>query len=206
VELCRDGRELEPALRSNVGQITLRLALVDVLAVEVEAETKIVSAAGPAQVSCVVVGGVTVAMRLKIISGPELRKTIDQNERPALLRLPVGLKAGNFHERPAQVLISPRRHIVEVLPKVTVVAVDDEIRAGHVCRRNRPLEKVALYETGAGIRAADGQTTEGTKAAAGVRVMIHETEAHESTQLRRGILSELGVVLPAPLVVGRRGH
>src|SRR5262249_51803628 len=183
VELCRDGRELEPALRSNVGQITLRLALVDVLAVEVEAETKIVSAAGPAQVGCVVVGGGTVAMRLKIISGPELRKNIGQNERAALFRLPVGLKAGNFHYRSAQVLISSRRHIVEVRPKVTVVAVDDEIRAGHVCRRNRPLEKVALYETGAGIRAADGQTTEGTKDAAGVRVMIHETEAHESTQL-----------------------
>src|SRR5262245_6004825 len=176
------------------------------LAVEVEAETKIVSAVGPAQVGCVVVGGVTVAMRLKIISGPELGKAVDQYERPALFRLPVGLKAGNFHERPAQVLISPRRHIVELLQKVNVSAGDDEIRAGHVCRRNRPLEKVALYETGAGIRAADGQTTEGTKAAAGVRVMIHETEAHESTQLRRGILSELGVVLPAPLVVGRRGQ
>src|SRR5262249_51055734 len=121
-------------------------------------------------------------------------------------RLPISLKARNLHERPAEVLISPGRYIIEVLPEVTVVAIDHEMRAGHVCRRNRPLEKVALYETGAGIRAADGQTTEGTEDAAGVRIMIHETEADESTQFRRGIVSELGVVLPAPLVVGSRSH
>src|SRR5437016_14013956 len=93
------------------------------------------------------------------------------------------MQAGIVHERPDEDLISPRRYIIEVLPKVTVVAIDDEIRAGHVCRRNRPLEKVALYETGAGIRAADGQTTEGTEDAAGVRGMIHEAEAHDSTHL-----------------------
>src|SRR5437016_12700749 len=116
------------------------------------------------------------------------------------------MQAGIVHERPDEDLISPRRYIIEVLPKVTVVAVDDEIRAGHVCRRNRPLEKVALYETGAGIRAADGQTAEGTEDAAGVRVMIHEAEAHERTQLGCGVVGELGVVLPAPLVVRRRGH
>src|SRR5206468_11869501 len=111
-----------------------------------------------------------------------------------------------LYKGPAQVLTSAGRSIIEGLPEVTVVAVDDEIRAGHVCRRNRPLEKVPLYETGAGIRAADGQTTEGTEDAAGVRVMVHETEADESTQFRRGIVVELGFVLPAPLVVPRRSQ
>src|SRR5207253_10952092 len=83
VELCRSGRKLESALRSNVGQIALRLALVDVLAVQVEAETEIVSAPRPAQVGGVIVRGITVAMRLKVISGSELGKAVDQHERPA---------------------------------------------------------------------------------------------------------------------------
>ena len=64
---------------------------------------------------------------------------------------------------------------------------------------------MALHETGPGIRAADGQTAEGTEDAVGVSVVIHETEAHERSQLGSGVVGELRVVLTAPLVVGRRG-
>ena len=143
-------------------------------------------------------------MRLEVIRRTEPGKTVNQNQRPAEFCLPVGLKARDLHHGPAKILITARRHIVEVLAKVTVVGVDDQVGSWYVRRRNRPLEEMTLHEAGSGIRAADGQAAKRPEDAVGVRIMIHETEAHERAQLGGGVVAELRVILPAPLVVGRR--
>src|SRR5437879_7210795 len=119
-------------------------------------------------------------MGLKVVGRAEVGEPVDQDARPAKLRAVRGSQARHLHEGPAEVFISAWRHIVEILAEVAVIGVDDESRAGHVGRRNGPLEKVALYEAGPGVGPADGKAAQRSEDSFGGGGMVEEADTEKS--------------------------
>src|SRR5205807_9135382 len=104
-KLSRALRELESALRSGIGRRALRLALVDVLEVDVGAESQIVRAPVPAHISGVRTRRIAIAVRLEVVGRAELREAVDEDERPAELGLVGCLESWDLHHGPAEILI-----------------------------------------------------------------------------------------------------
>src|SRR5262249_48265285 len=158
---------------------------------DVGSEAKVVRTLVPANITGIHTRRIAVAMGLKVVGRAEVGEPVDQDARPAKLRAARGFEARHLHDGPAEVLISAGRHIVEILPEVAVIGVDDESRARHIGRRNTPLEKVPLYEAGAGVGPADGKTAKRSEDSLSVGVMVEHTEAEKRVQLGGRVPVEL---------------
>ncbi len=198
LELRRPLGELESSWAGRVGVNALRLTLVDVLQVDVGSEAEIVASLIPGHISRINPARVPVAMRLKIVSGADLRKPINKHEGPTDLPQVGALEPRNLQDCPAEVLGCPNRDIVEILAEVTKVGIQHKVWCGHVRSRNGALEEMALNKAGSGISPADRQSAERAKDSIGVCIMVQKAETVKRAP------GELVVILAPPLVIGSR--
>src|SRR5260370_29240193 len=96
LELSGALRKLESAGARRIGVDALRLALVNVLQIDVGSEPEIVASLIPGHIGSINPARVPVAMRLKIVSGANLGKPINQHEGPAIFPRVGALESRNL--------------------------------------------------------------------------------------------------------------